>query len=242
MSSLSAQSLFEQSVSVDSTGSDTCPDCALDIKSDSKVLKINSLSTIQRNDINSPIPGMLIYNQDSAKLQGYIPENILIEPDTTFLFGNMSDNLFASTVIIYTPTVDGYIDYMDIGLSSVSQPGQHRLIVDDSKPCGASNNITKPNNLKSNTMVYTDYIMPVAGTKNRYNLSTPYAVTAGTKYYIYPDAATNSPTQPRIYWSANSSTQIGSIFNTVQCGEVTSDLDVQFTLITDPAGWVNLND
>lgn len=243
MFSLCAQSTFEQSLAINSTGADPCTDCVIDIQSNSKVMQVPNLNTTERNNLGNPIPGMMIYNSDSLSLQGYLPEATLVEPDTTYLYSNGSDNIFASTVIIYTPSSDGSINFFDIGISSANANTPHRLTISTIKPCSGGANIAKPLN-KSNTTAYTDYTTLQAGTKNRYNFSIPYVVTAGTKYYIYPDAMTNTA-GARIYWSNNTiedSPVLSSIFSTAVCTEVNSDLDIKVNLTTDFAGWVNLTD
>ncbi len=243
MFSLCAQSTFEQSLSINSTGADPCTDCVIDIQSNSKVMQVPNLNTTERNNLGNPIPGMMIYNSDSLSLQGYLPEATLVEPIQTFPYANGSSNVFAFTVIVYTPSISGYIESVDVGIGSANITPQHRLVVSSTKPCGGGSAIAKPET-KSNSSTFTDYITLSPNSTNRYPLSSPFQIIAGTKYYIYPDAMTNGA-GPRILWSDTGVQNIPTIsyINTAGfCNENFGDVNAKFNIITNMAEWVNLTD
>lgn len=236
-----AQTIFEQSVSINNMGSDPHLDCSLDVESDHQVIKVPALNTAARDLIASPVEGMLLFNTDEAKLQGYTDALLITEPETTYPYSNGSSNLFAFTVIVYTPTQDGLLTEISVGIGATNSVPAHRLVISDMKPCGTISNRARQ---KSSVEVYTDYITLLPNTRNFYTMSTPLPITAGTKYYIYPDPMTNNA-GPRILWSdtgVQNIPSIGYINTSGVCSENLGDVDAKFIIETSPAGWVNLND
>ncbi len=237
----SSQNILEQRLNIGSAISDTVENYSLRLSSDQKILKVSEVPTAYRNDKIVATPGMLLYNTTEAKLQGYIPADTLTEPTDTYPYANGSSNVFAFTVITYTPTVDGTLTSMDIGIGSTNRNPPHRLIISTTKPCGGGSAIAFQ---KSNGTAYTEYVSLMPNTVNRYPMASPYSITAGTKYYIYTDASTNSA-GPRILWSdtgVQNIPTIGYINTAGLCSENTGDVDAKFHITLDPAQWVDLND
>ena len=238
---LNSQSVFQQSVSINTVDQPANINCSMDIVSNQRVIKLPVVNSAAINMISDPVGGMLLYNSDDHQLQGYVEETIVVEPDTTYPYSNGSSNLFAFTVIIYTPTQSGKLTGISVGIGSTNSLPAHRLIISEMKPCGSVSNRAIQ---KSGVDVYTDYINLLPNVRNVYSLSTPLNVMAGTKYYIYSDPMTNNA-GPRILWSdtgVQNIPTIGYINTAGVCSENTGDVDVKFIIETSPSGWVNLNE
>lgn len=107
------------------------PDAALEIKSVSGALLLPRMTTAQRNALNSS-EGMVIYNTDVQKFQGFVGDSGVITvamsevSAATYFVGNDGVNIdyVAQT---FTPQFIGYLQSIEFNVSSIS-PGYEVIV------------------------------------------------------------------------------------------------------------------
>lgn len=204
---------------------------ALDISSTNGALLLPRLTTVQR-DALSPVAGMVIYNTDSAKFQGYAA--------TTFIstYGQASIGSLAfmgsagdGTSITFTAPVNGRIKAVKVTVATQGQPGSidiydNHLVTTGPSGCTG----TAPNLLAT-----TNYLVTVAGV-NTYTLLSPLAVTANQKVYM------NATEPSYIVGLANGTDDPATgQYRFTNCSPATSDVSAQIIFETDGFAWVNLH-
>lgn len=230
-----AQVSYQQDVIVGDTTGQSCSDCALNVASTDKVMRIPNLSTAARDAIAAPIEGMLIYNSEDRELQGYaMGETDILLPDTRSQASGSSS--FTSVGITYTPAADTELSAISIGYATISGSGNHRLIISETRPCNGAARAP----LKSGgTLCYTDEIAPTANALNTYPIASPVSLTAGTKYYIYSDPTYG--VTPQVKPSNNNHPEIGYLNRaSISCTETGNDFDIQLHIRGIGIGWTTI--
>ena len=207
---------------------------------DSKVNSLTSqgfqlplMTTAQRDAIASPSLGLMVYNTEINKFQGFSQEEVLETLETvigsTDFSGNNSISL-TSTPVIFTPSSSGAISEIDIYLKNTS-PVSGTLKIRTGVACGDT-----PALVATSNSVTTSG----AGWYN-FTFSTPVDVTSGTTYYIGSDTGFINNSS-----STSSISEIGA-YDAAFCTEYTSDFAIEITVQTEGTNlvqqgvWINLN-
>ena len=107
------------------------PNAALEVKSTSGALLLPRMTTEQRNALE-PSEGMLIYNTDIQRFQGFVGDSGLTTiafsevSTSTYFIGNDGNNI-DQVAQTFTPLFPGYLESFEFNVSSLS-PGYELII------------------------------------------------------------------------------------------------------------------
>lgn len=200
---------------------------SLEINTTDGAFLLPRLTTAQR-DLLTPVVGMMIYNTDSSKFQGYTMTSgsggsTTMQSDFSSISGStcISDGPLA-----FTPSVSGNLTQIQF---YVADPDTAALKV-TLDYCGAQT-----------FLGYSDTIIVDSG-YHTWTFVTPIPVSAGTTYYVSSD---NSRNCLGVYWASGvDNAQIGSVDNLFICTDQTLDPACVITITgtaTLVGNWVDLH-
>lgn len=205
------------------------PSAALEIKSTSQGFLPPRMTTNDRNLINTPVPGLMIYNTTTNNLQLYTSveeqqEDILIA-NTTISNGA---TCMTNGNLWFTPNISGTLTEVKLNASGAGETAS--LVLMDASSCdntrtelGTSNSVTMVNGW------------------NTWTFSTPVDVAAGTTYYISSNDATNCL---GVSWSSSGDESRMGNNDSMMCIDDTYDIAAEIRISQPDAintVWVNLN-
>lgn len=206
---------------------------ALEVKSTSQGFLPPRMTTNDRNLINTPVPGLMIYNTTTNNLQLYTAieeqqEDVLIA-NTTISNGA---TCMTSGNLWFTPNTSGTLT--EVKLNAFGAGETASLVLIDASSC--DNNGTELGASNSVTMV---------DGWNTWTFSTPVDVVAGTTYYISSNDATKCL---GVMWSlSEDDSRMGNVrddFMMPSCKNETNDIAAEIRISQPDAintVWVNLN-
>lgn len=211
-------------------------DVALSIDSDSLTLILPNLSAADISAISTPDEGMLIYNKDIKKYQGFAIDRDVVATVTCCTNAQLSTFHFNEEygVVLKTPTA-GYIESVTLRYffnGSYNQP--IRLVIADSPKNNCD--VNNPTNILS----LTDYFPATSGF-NHYVPLTDVYLSAGQNIYIWPEQIDENIVKLR-YLSGVSIDPNMSVYDFSLCNQFNNDVHAQLNMkvITNQA-WVDLH-
>lgn len=233
---ISAQVHLGNQVQIGLDNSVISDDIALSIDSDSLTLILPNLDAADISAISTPDEGMMIYNLDTKKYQGYT-----IERSTLATVSCCTNNLVVVGpfneeygIVLKTPTA-GKIESIVLRYffnNAYNQPV--RLVISDSPKNNCD--INNPTNILS----LTDYFPATSG-DNHYVPVNDIYLTAGQSIYIWPEQIDENIVSLR-YLSGVHPDPNMSVYNFSPCNQFSFDVHAKLNMkvITNQA-WVDLH-
>ncbi|NGZ90216.1 DUF4082 domain-containing protein [Psychroflexus maritimus] len=206
---------------------------ALEIKSTTQGLLPPRMTTNERDLIDTPVPGLLVYNTTTKKLQLFTTveeqqEDVVIANTTI----NNGGTCMTSGNLWFTPNISGTLNEVKLNTSGTGETAS--LVIMDVSSC--DNTSTVLGNSNSVNMV--------AGW-NTWTFSTPVEVVAGTTYFISSNDATGCL---GVKWSdSGDDSRMGNVMDDdfmMSCTNDTYDIAAEIRISQPDAintVWVNLN-
>ena len=241
LTSLSFTQLFGQihlgsQVKIGDDNSIISGDIALDISSDSLAFILPNLSLADMSNLTESLEGMMIYNTDTKKFQGYTVERGPATPvdccSTNFLvIGPFNEDY---GVVLTTPTA-GKIESIVLKYffnGSYNQP--IRLVIADSPKNNCD--VNNPTHILS----LTDFFPATSGF-NYYIPVNDIYLSAGQSIFIWPEQIDESIVKLIHRNPSNIDPNINK-YDFLNCGQFSFDVQVKLnmTVITNE-GWVDLH-
>lgn len=127
------------------------------------------LSSVER-DLVSGVEGMLIFNTDVKKFQGFVGgEDIESVPPASGMEFNLSQRY-----IIFTPSYSAELNAIELYTESGGNSGS--ILISQVEPCGEPN------------ILATSNIVNAGPGWNTYTFAVNPSISAGTTYYIFTDS------------------------------------------------------
>lgn len=232
---LGAQVHFTEAVSINTAGDAPETTSILDIQSDSCAVVMPSLTTAERDALDA-VDGMIIYNTDTKKFQGYITELDTIKPIDIPVPGGSVGSNFVTTArypIITIPSgVNGRI--LSVRLfyyfaSTNTTAHSIKFSTETSTNCGGS---------ASAVIGESQVVTPNSnGSRVTYIPTTDVYVSAGQVIHCWSSANTNARMG---YYPVNLSGNLGTSENCTNA-VFSSDPILTLTIETVSSSWVDLH-